>query len=143
MDMLSLGASYLGMAARFESLGDSDGLALFPSDGDVTLSAARDITGGVVKLCRYRCRVVWRAAATSEASRRYVDGAMDALGRWLTGEPAVLGGVLREPPTLPSPGGRRIVAVSRGGAYADETSPGGVRDRIMPLSVDYETALYV
>ncbi len=115
----------------FETLGASDGLALFPGDagGDAggDIGETRDITGAVGLRRRFVCRIVLRSADTSEAGRLRADAELsdiaDGACRRLRAE---------------FPAGLRLIRARRGTPHKNETERSGVSDRVVSVSVEYE-----
>lgn len=129
----SSAAAQFGRGVTFESLGDDDGVALFPGAGDDDVSEERDILGGGVRRRRRSYRLVWRCASVSESGRLYADDALRRIGVALAD--AFADGA------LPLRGGGRIVRITRGSVYCNEPGDGGVSDRVLPLVVEFEEPL--
>ncbi len=139
--VLALLSRFPGLGGReilYEELEDSSGIAFFADAGALVMSQKKDITDHVTQSCQYPFNVVYRTESTRESQKLNVQKFMDALGKWLCKEPAVIGGEthrLVEYPELS--GGRKITRVTRYNSYGAQPSESGVQDWVLPVQVEY------
>lgn len=72
-----------GEHIQYATLGDSMGIALFPTSGSAIKTEKKDITGHVEQTCDYPFIVIYRASGLSESKKSKVKEWLDNLGRWL------------------------------------------------------------
>ncbi|MCC8128620.1 MAG: hypothetical protein LIO51_01600 [Clostridiales bacterium] len=128
-----------GESVKFEELGRESGIALSGSSGALVYQEREDIVGGVHQTCRYAFVLVYRAGASArEGQKRAVSEFLDAFGKWLCRETAVIAGesyTLSAWPDLST--GREIKRITRENAYGTEPQESGVQDWVLPVTVEY------
>lgn len=83
----------VGEKIEFSTLGEDEGIALFPISGAVIESERTSVTGKVTKICLYPFYVIYRMASLSPNRKENVKELLDNLGKWLEKEKIVLDGV--------------------------------------------------
>ncbi len=102
-----------GEKVAFATLRETGGMAMFPGGGPVVEDERRSVTGRVRQVCRYPFAVLYRRSGFSESARASAKERLDALGRWLGGQPVSIDGTayrMAEYPALD--GGRKILDFS-------------------------------
>lgn len=129
-----------GEEVKYEELGEDIGIAFSNDAGALVYTEREDVIGGVHQTCQYPFFVVYRSASSArERQKMSIQEFLDALGKWLCGEPAVIDGEfykLSVYPTLAS--GRKITKISRDNSYGVEPQENGVQDWLLPVTVEYE-----
>lgn len=129
---------YEGESVKFEELGETSGIAFSADSGALVYVETEDVCGGVTQMCRYPFFVVYRTAATREKQKLNVQSFLDAMGKWICREPAVIDGQevrLTSWPKLAQ--GREIKRITRDNSYALEPNEDGVQDWLLPVTVEY------
>lgn len=130
-----------GLGSRiitFEELEETSGIAFSADNGALIVSEKRDILDHVTQNCQYPFYVVYRTTSTRAAQKMNVQAFLDALGKWLSKETAVIDDqeyVLDAYPELA--GGRKIKKVTRNNSYSVEPNDKGVQDWLLPVTVEY------
>ena len=139
--VLSLLSQFPGLNGReilYEELGESSGIAFFADAGALVMAEKRSITDHVRQTCQYPFNVVYRTASTREHQKLNVQAFLDALGKWLCKEPAIINNQtyrIGEYPHLAD--GRRITRITRYNAYGAQPEESGVQDWVLPVKVEY------
>lgn len=125
---------------RYEELEDESGIAFSNNAGALVYTEREDVIGGIHQTCQYPFFVVYRSASSArERQKMSIQDFLDALGKWLCREPAVIDGEFHKLsvyPTLAS--GRKITKISRDNSYGVEPQENGVQDWLLPVTVEYE-----
>lgn len=127
-----------GRIVSFEELSDTYGIAFSASSGALILSEIEDILGNVSQRCSFPFIVVYRASTTRAEQKVKVQTFLDSLGKWICGEPAIVGDTeykLLSYPDLAQ--GRKIKRVTRSNSYGAEPTEKGIQDWLMPVVVEY------
>ena len=114
MEMLNDYPGLNGAEVAFSTLGESNGIAMYPISSAVIQSETINIIGGVTQICLYPFHVVYRASGLSESRKASVKEWLDNLGRWLEKEEITINGInykLSQYPELT--GDRKIEKISR------------------------------
>lgn len=80
-----------GEKIEFSTLGEDEGIALFPIGGAVIESERISVTGKVTETCLYPFYIIYRAASLSSYRKEDVKEWLDNLGRWLEGKTISVG----------------------------------------------------
>lgn len=124
----------------FSSVGESSGIAFYPTSGAVILDEKTSITGQVWQKCNYPFTILYRTNAPTEKRRIAIKQWLDNLGCWLECQPIVINNksfMLTEYPILAD--GRKITSISRTTpSYLDAVSEGAVEDWLILLVAEYE-----
>jgi len=128
-----------GRVVSFEELPDTYGIAFSASSGALIISEQEDILGNVHQKCNFPFIVVYRSASTRADQKVRIQTFLDSLGKWICGEPAVVGDTeyrLLAFPELAS--GRKITKITRSNSYGTDPSEKGIQDWLMPVVVEYD-----
>ncbi len=88
--LLTLLNTYPGLNGKsilFSTLGETSGVAFFPTSGAAILSNKEDITGHVKQVCLFPFIIVYRAAPKTETQRIRIKEFLDSVGKWLELQP--------------------------------------------------------
>lgn len=88
--LLTLLNTYPGLSGKsilFSTLGETSGVAFFPTSGAAILSNKEDITGHVKQVCLFPFIIVYRAAPKTETQRIRIKEFLDSVGKWLELQP--------------------------------------------------------
>lgn len=128
-----------GRIVSFEELSDTYGIAFSASSGALIISETEDILGNVHQVCNFPFLVIYRSSSTRAAQKVNVQTFLDSLGKWLCGEPAIVGDTefrLLAYPELAA--GRKIRKITRSNSYGVDPTEKGVQDWLMPVEVEYD-----
>lgn len=141
LDLLNGYPALGGRTVAFSTLGDTSGLAFFPSSGAAILSDTEDVTGHVTQICLYPFTIVFRAAPKSEIQRLKIKEFLDTVGKWMEQQPVTINGetiCLTDYPDL-STEGREIKSIRRTNpAHLAATYQDGIEDWTLAASLRYE-----
>lgn len=141
LDLLNGYPALGGRTVAFATLGETSGLAFFPSSGAAIMSDKEDVTGHITQICQYPFSIVFRAAPKSEEQRLKVKEFLDTVGKWLEQQPIVIGGEtlqLSDYPDLSSDG-REIQTIRRTSpAYLAAAYQDGIEDWTLAANLKYE-----
>ncbi len=127
-----------GREILYEELGESSGIAFFADAGALVMSEKRSITDHVRQTCQYPFNVVYRTESTRENQKLIVQTFLDALGKWLCKEPAIIGGTTYNLGSYPAlSDGRKITRITRYNSYGAQPEESGVQDWVLPVKVEY------
>lgn len=130
---------HAGEAVKYEELDDESGIAFSNDAGALVYIEREDIIGGVHQTCIYPFFIVYRAASSAkERQKMSIQQFLDAFGKWICRESAVIDGEtykLEEYPKLA--GGRQIQKITRDNSYGTEPKKNGVQDWLLPVTVQY------
>lgn len=138
LDMLSGFPGLAGREIYFEELSDDSGIAFSADSGALVMSERRSITDHVHQNCLYPFYVIYRTSSTREFAKLKVQSFLDALGKWLCRETAVIDGEeyrIAGYPELTS--GRKIRRITRSNSYGLTPNENGVQDWLLPVQVEY------
>ena len=117
-----------GQRFAFASLDETEGLALFPVEGEATEEVHRSVTGRVRRICNWTFQAVCRTGGPDESRRQAVADWMDALGRWMEAQ---------EAPALTEK--RRILSIRRAGVPRQAVRPADRTETwVMEMTARYE-----
>lgn len=137
-DLLNRFPGLNGKEIRFEELSDDSGIAFSADNGALIMSERRSITDHVYQTCQYPFFVVYRTTSTQQYQKIQVQAFLDALGKWICREPAVIGNKTMRLTWFPALSeGRRITRITRGNSYGLDPNENGVQDWLMPVTVEY------
>lgn len=129
-----------GDEIAFSTLGEDNGIAMFPITGAVIEMETKNICGHVKQVCLYPFIIVYRAKGLSENRKAAVKEWLDNLGRWLEQQSITVGGEsyrLAEYPALT--GTRKILQILRQTpAYLDSTTADTTEDWQIYISARYQ-----
>lgn len=124
---------------EYEELGEDSGIAFSNDAGALVYTEREDVIGGVHQTCQYPFFIVYRASSSAkERQKMSIQEFLDAFGKWLCREPAVIDGEtykLAEYPKLA--GTRQIKKITRENSYGTEPQENGVQDWLLPVTVQY------
>lgn len=125
---------------KYEELDDKSGIAFSNNAGALVYTEREDVIGGVHQTCQYPFFVVYRSASSArERQKMSIQEFLDALGKWLCGEPAVIDGETYRLTTYPVlASGRKITKITRDNSYGVEPQENGVQDWLLPVTVEYK-----
>ncbi len=134
-----------GEKIAFATLGETEGLAMFPGDGAVVEQERRSVTGKVRQVCRYPFTVLCRGGALTEEGRAALKERLDGLGRWLSRQPVVGAGQSARLEAYPAlGGGRRFMDVSvQTPACLCERDEHQIETWAVALTAKYENIFYI
>lgn len=129
-----------GDAIKFNTLGVSDGKAMFPTSGAIIEKQTRDILGKTTQICLYPIYVVYRVGALNEAQRERVKEWLDNLGRWLEMQPIKVGNTTYTLAAYPAlTGNRKILEIKRTApSYLNNVNENSTEDWAISLSCRYQ-----
>lgn len=129
-----------GEEVKYEELGEDSGIAFSNDAGALVYTEREDVIGGVHQTCQYPFFVVYRSASSArERQKMSIQEFLDALGKWLCGEPAVIDGETYRLTTYPVlASGRKITKITRDNSYGVEPQENGVQDWLLPVAVQYK-----
>jgi hypothetical protein len=143
LDLLNGYPALGGRTITFSTLGDTSGLAFFPSSGAAILTDKDDVTGHVTQVCLYPFTIVFRAAPKSEGQRLKIKEFLDTIGKWTEQQPIVIDGEtlqLTDYPDL-STEGREIKSIRRTNpAHLAATYQDGIEDWTLAANLKYENS---
>lgn len=129
-----------GESIKFEELEEKEGICFSNDAGALIYNRKKDVIGIIHEVCEYSFFVVYRSAASAkEAQKLRIANFLDALGKWLCGETAVIDGrecKLSSYPKLAQ--GRKIEEITRNLYYATEPQENGVQDWLLPVTIQYK-----
>lgn len=130
---------YEGEEVKYEELADDSGIAFSNDSGALVYTETEDIIGGVHQTCRYPFFIVYRAASSAkERQKMSIQEFLDAFGKWLCREPAVINGETYKLAGYPKLAGtRQIKKITRDNSYGTEPKENGVQDWLLPVTVQY------
>lgn len=122
---------------RFENLDKESGIAFSADSGALVIAETKTITEHVKQRCQYPFYVVYRIATERERTKINVQGFLNDLGQWLSGEPIEINGDIYKLTFPDMSDGRSITKITRSNSYGLEPSADGVQDWILPVTVEY------
>ena len=81
-----------GERVQFATIGKNGGIGFFPNVGGMRTNHRENVLGQVQDTCRYPFSIVYNAALNTETQRLRVKEFLDAMGRWLEGQPVTVDG---------------------------------------------------
>lgn len=130
---------YEGEEVKYEELAEDSGIAFSNDAGALVYTERQDVIGGIHQTCQYPFFVVYRSAGSAkERQKMSIQEFLDAFGKWLCREPAVIDGEtyrLSDYPELAA--GRKITRITRDNSYGTEPQESGVQDWLLPVTVQY------
>ena len=130
---------YEGEEVKYEELSDESGIAFSNDAGALVYTESEDVIGGVHQTCQYPFFIVYRAASSAkERQKMSIQEFLDAFGKWLCREPAVIEDETYKLAGYPKlAGGRQIRKITRDNSYGTEPQENGVQDWLLPVTVQY------
>lgn len=129
-----------GEEIKFSTLGDNNGISMFPISGAVVESEKENIIGHVTQVCLYPFYIIYRESGLSEQNRAKVKEWLDNIGKWLEKKEITVRDKkyqLTEYPTLT--GERKFLGISRQTpSYLDNTTENMTEDWAMSISARYQ-----
>ena len=124
---------------KYEELEDESGIAFSNNAGALVYTEREDVIGGIHQTCQYPFFVVYRAASSAkERQKMSIQEFLDAFGKWLCREPAVIDGETYKLAGYPKLAGtRQIKKITRDNSYGTEPQENGVQDWLLPVTVQY------
>ncbi len=124
---------------KYEELEEEGGIAFSNNAGALVYAEKEDIIGCVHQTCQYPFFVVYRSASSArERQKMSIQEFLDALGKWLCKEPAVIDDATYKLKTYPKlAAGRQIKRITRDNSYGIEPQENGVQDWLLPVTVEY------
>lgn len=131
---------YEGEVIKYEELEDESGIAFSNNSGALIYTEKEDVVGGVHQTCRYPFFVVYRSSGSArERQKLSIQEFLDALGKWICGETAVIDGEEHKLSGYPKLAGtRQIKKITRDNSYGVEPQENGVQDWLLPVTVEYK-----
>lgn len=128
-----------GETVKYEELGEEEGIAFSNDSGALVYTETQDVIGGVHQTCQYPFFIVYRAASSArEKQKMSIQEFLDAFGKWLCREPAVIDGKTYNLSSYPKLAGtRQIRRITRDNSYGTEPQENGVQDWLLPVTVEY------
>ena len=130
---------YADEEVKYEELEDDSGIAFSNDAGALVYTEREDVIGGVHQTCQYPFFVVYRAASSAkERQKMSIQEFLDAFGKWLCKEPAVIDGETYKLARYPKLAGtRQIRKITRDNSYGTDPQESGVQDWLLPVNVQY------
>lgn len=124
---------------KYEELEEEEGIAFSNDSGALVYAETQDVIGGVHQTCQYPFFIVYRAAGSAREKRKMsIQEFLDAFGKWLCREPAVIDGETYKLSSYPKLAGtRQIRRITRDNSYGTEPKENGVQDWLLPVTVQY------
>lgn len=128
-----------GEQIKYEELKKDQGIAFSNDSGALVYSETEDVIGGVHQTCQYPFFIVYRSAGSArEAQKMSIQEFLDAFGKWLCQEPAVINEDTYKLSSYPKLAGtRQIKRITRDNSYGTEPHESGVQDWLLPVTVQY------
>lgn len=128
-----------GETVKYEELEKDSGIAFSNDTGALVYTETPDVIGGIHQTCQYPFYVVYRAASSAkERQKMSIQEFLDAFGKWLCREPAVIDGETYKLSGYPKLAGtRQIKKITRDNSYGTEPQENGVQDWLLPVAVQY------
>ena len=128
-----------GEEVKYEELDEDEGIAFSNDAGALVYTEREDVIGGVHQTCQYPFFIVFRAASSAkERQKMSIQEFLDAFGKWLCREPAVIDGETYKLAGYPKLAGtRQIKKITRDNSYGTEPQANGVQDWLLPVVVQY------
>lgn len=128
-----------GEQVKYEELKKDQGIAFSNDSGALVYSETEDVIGGVHQTCQYPFFIVYRSAGSArEAQKMSIQEFLDAFGKWLCQEPAVIDEETYKLSSYPKLAGtRQIKRITRDNSYGTEPQESGVQDWLLPVTVQY------
>lgn len=128
-----------GEQVKYEELKEDQGVAFSNDSGALVYSETEDVIGGVHQTCQYPFFIVYRSAGSArEAQKMSIQEFLDAFGKWLCQEPAVIDEETYKLSSYPKLAGtRQIKRITRDNSYGTEPQESGVQDWLLPVTVQY------
>lgn len=128
-----------GETVKYEELGEEEGIAFSNDSGALVYTETQDVIGGVHQTCQYPFFIVYRAASSArEKQKMSIQEFLDAFGKWLCREPAVIDGETYKLSSYPKLAGtRQIRRITRDNSYGTEPQENGVQDWLLPVTAEY------
>ena len=141
LDLLNSYPALGGRTVAFSTLGETSGLAFFPSSGAAILTDTEDVTGHVTQVCLYPFMLIFRAAPKTEDQRLKIKEFLDTIGKWMEQQPILINDETIQLSNYPNlhTEGREIKTIRRtnpahlGSAYQD-----GIEDWTLAATLRYE-----
>lgn len=128
----------------FSTLGEDEGISMFPISGAVIQTENQDVTGHVKQTCLYPFYIIYRVAGLSENNKAVVKEWLDSLGKWLEKQPVNLKGeeyTLEEYPRLT--GTRKFTSIFRQTpGYLDSINENKSENWAIYITAEYENEFY-
>lgn len=128
-----------GEEVKYEEMAANSGIAFSNDAGALVYTEREDVIGGVHQTCQYPFFIIYRASSsTKERYKMTIQEFLDAFGKWLCREPAVIDGETYKLPGYPKLAGtRQIKKITRDNSYGTEPQENGVQDWLLPVTVQY------
>ena len=128
-----------GEEVKYEELDEDGGIAFSNDAGALVYTEREDVIGGIHQTCQYPFFIVFRAASSAkERQKMSIQEFLDAFGKWLCREPAVIDGETYKLDGYPKLAGtRQIKKITRDNSYGTEPQANGVQDWLLPVVVQY------
>lgn len=128
-----------GEKVKYEELSKDIGIAFSNNAGALVYTETKDVIGYTYQNCRYPFFLIYRASgSTKETQKISIQEFLDAFGKWLCREPAVINGETYRLSQYPKLAGtRQIEKITRDNSYGTEPQEGGVQDWLLPVTVEY------
>ena len=128
-----------GEQVKYEELKEDQGVAFSNDSGALVYSETEDVIGGVHQTCQYPFFIVYRSAGSArEAQKMSIQEFLDAFGKWLCQEPAVIDEETYKLSSYPKLAGtRQIKRITRDNSYGTEPQESGAQDWLLPVTVQY------
>lgn len=130
---------YADEEVKYEELAEDSGIAFSNDSGALVYTETEDVIGGIHQTCRYPFFIVYRAASSAkERQKMSIQEFLDAFGKWLCRELAVIDGETYKLSGYPKlSGSRQIKKITRDNSYGTEPQENGVQDWLLPVTVQY------
>ena len=130
---------YADEEVKYEELAEDSGIAFSNDSGALVYTETEDVIGGIHQTCRYPFFIVYRAASSAkERQKMSIQEFLDAFGKWLCREPAVIEDEIYKLAGYPKLAGtRQIKKITRDNSYGTEPQENGVQDWLLPVTVQY------
>lgn len=128
-----------GDKITFADLNDTSGKAMVPSAGSVIVKERSFIGGLVQQHCAYPLTVFYRISGATTERRQTVQEWLDQLGRWLEGQPILIGQTCHKLTAYPElADGRKILNIRRTApAGCSNILENGAEDWTISLQLNY------
>jgi hypothetical protein len=127
-----------GRRVSFEELQADSGIAFSANNGALVMTERISITDHVRQTCQYPFYVVYRSNSTRTFQALAAQAFLDALGKWLCGEPVIIDGETVRRTSFPAlDGNRTMTKITRSNSYGLTPAANGVQDWLLPVTVQY------
>ena len=139
MELLNQFPGLDGRQIAFSTLEDDSGISMFPTSGAVVVEHKENVLGEVHQVCAYPFDIIYRAALKTDKHKMRVKEFLDALGKWLEGQPVTIDGTEVKLMEYPSIGeNREILYIRRTTpAFLNAIIQNGVEDWMFQAQLRY------